>query len=367
MRFARLPALAALAVVLGAASACSSSASPPSTSTPIPRPSGTPLASDAFPPPPHGKAFTATLVTDVGGLNDRSFNHASWLGLQEAHRQLKITPVVAQPATGAAYLPALVKAAQHYSTLTVAVGYSMAPALFTAANEFPRARFAIVDARPLDGSGREVSLRNVENLLFKEQEAGYLVGVLAGLMERDRVDHATHNTIGYLGGTSIPAVNHYLAGYVAGARSVDPGIKIVGTYAGSFTDTATGARLAVRQIDQGADILFEAAGPSGQSYLQAAGAHGAYGIGSDSDQSFLGPFVLTSAIKKVSVAVRTAVRATMAGRFRGGDHRLGAAQGAINFSRPASIVPRNIVAQVARTRRAIAGGSIVPPTTLASH
>ena len=243
----------------------------------------------------------------------------------------------------------------------------MARALYTAAREFPRARFAIIDARPLDPFNHEVSLPNVENLLFKEQESGYLAGVLAGLMEKGHIGQSTHNTIGYVGGGNIAPVNRYLAGYVAGARSVDPGIKILGEYADTFADPVKGAQIANRQIDSGADILFQVAAQTGAGYEGAAQKRGVYGIGVDTDQSYLGRFILTSAIKKVNVAAKIAVRDVVGRRFRGGDRLLGAADGATGYARPAAIVPSGIVAQLKRTRQQIAAGKIIPPTSIPAH
>jgi basic membrane protein A len=239
--------------------------------------------------------------------------------------------------------------------------------LYQAALEFPRARFAAIDARPLDPSGAETSLPNVENLIFKEQESGYMVGVIAGLMEKQRVGRATHNTIGYLGGEAIPAVDRYLAGYVAGAQSVDPGVKILGDYAGSFTDQGAGANLARTQIRGGADILFQVASGAGLGYLQIAKTQGVYGIGVDSNQSYLGPFILTSALKRVTPVVREVVRLTEQGHYTAGDRLFGVAQRATGFAKPSHIVPASIVAQAKKVKGEIASGKIVPPTTIPGH
>jgi basic membrane protein A len=283
------------------------------------------------------------------------------------HALAGITPQAVQPPSDTQYLHDLAAAAQRYSTLTIGVGYQMARALYLAAKEFPRARFAIIDARPLDPYNREVDLPNVENLLFREQESGYLAGVLAGLMEKHHIGKATHNTIGYLGGGDIPAVNRYLAGYVAGAQHADPGIKILGDYGGTFGDPAKGAQIAGTQIDGGADILFQVAAETGAGYLGEAQKRGVYGIGVDADQSYLGSYVLTSAVKKVNVAMKVAVRDVLGRKFRGGDRLLGAADGATGIARPATIVPASIAAQLKATRKQLASGTIVPPTTIPSH
>ncbi len=365
--FTRMATLPAILLLVVAMSACSPSSAPRPKATRVPTSSAPATAPPFFPTPPKGKAFTATLVTDVDGLHDRSFNDLAWRGLRDAVKRFGVTAAVSQPRKSAAYTLDLVRAAQHYSSVTFSIGYGMSHALYTAALEFPRARFVAIDARPLTPSGQEVSLPNVENVIFKVQESGYLVGVIAGLMEKERVGRATHNTIGYLGGQSIPAVNQYLAGYVAGAQSVDPSIKIVGDYANSFTDERPGATLAAKQIAEGADILFQVAGGAGLGYLLLAKARGVYGIGVDASQHYLGQFVLTSALKRVASVVRQVVLATEKGHFTGGDHVFGTAQHATGFARPSSLVPASIVKQARKVEQEIASGTIVPPTVIPRH
>lgn len=350
------------AVLLGALTACSASSSPAPTATPRPTSTATSLQTV-----PKGNGFTATLITDVNGLHDRSFNALAWRGLKAAKKRYGLSINAVESRSASAYLPNLVRAAQHYSTLTIAIGYGMARAVYTAAHQFPLARFAVVDGRPLDENNKEVNLRNVENLLFKEQDAGYAVGVIAGLMEKDRVGKATHNTIGYLGGQPIPAVDHYLAGYVAGAKKVDPAIKIIGDYAHSFADPKGGQAIGNRQIAAGADILFQVAADSGRGYLDAARSHGVYGIGVDSNQRFLGPEVITSAVKRVNVAVRIAVHDTFTGHFHPGDLLLGASSGSTGFAHPAPVVPAAVVSQARSYAKQIASGTIVPSTTIPNH
>jgi basic membrane protein A len=240
----------------------------------------------------------------------------------------------------------------------------MSHAVYDAAEEFPQQRFAIVDAWPLDPSGHRVTLPNVESILFREQESGFLAGVIAGLIERSRVARASHNSIGYLGGTLIPAVEHYLAGYVAGARKVDPTVRVVGQYAGSFLNLELGRRIALKQVTERTDILFQAAGLTGAGYLAAAKQHHVYGIGADVDESYLGRYILTSAIKRVDIAVRDTVGLTLRRGFRGGVVRLGAATGATGFAATSSLVPARVVVEARRYQREIANGSVIPPLSI---
>jgi basic membrane protein A len=304
------------------------------------------------------------LVTDTNGVNDRSLNQLAWHGLVRARKRYHITPSVTQPKKTSSYRRDLESSAQHYYQLTLTVGYGEGRILNIVAQEFPGARFMVVDGRPLDSSYHPLNRPNVASILFKEQESGYLVGVIAGLMEKERVHRAIHNIIGYIGGARIPAVEHYLAGYVAGARSVDPGIRVLGQFVGTFSSAKLGAAIASKQIGEGADILFPVAADTGLGYLQEAKIRGVYGIGVDASLSYLGPFILTSAIKKVSMVVQAEILATLQWKFRGGTFVLGAKQHATGFARPSPLVPASIVAQARRVQQQIAAGKIVPPTTI---
>jgi basic membrane protein A len=312
-------------------------------------------------------AFTVGLVTDIGGLNDKSFNHLAYVGLQEAGRSYHIRGFVIESKSPSDYVPNLTNFAQRHMGLTIAVGFLMENAIYQVAKEYPTQKFAIIDGAPADAKGNTVNLGNVANLFFKEQESGYLVGVIAGLMEKNRVGAATHNAIGVMGGLSIPSVNRYIAGYYAGARKVDPGIRVFLGYSQSFTNQAAAKSIGLAQIGQGADILFQVAGGAGLGYLAAAQQRGKYGIGVDSDQGFLGRFVLTSALKKVNAAVSLTVRDTMRGRFHGGDHLFTLRNNSTGFAPTSPLVPKSIVAQATAYEKLIKSGKIVPPTTIPSH
>jgi basic membrane protein A len=328
---------------------------------PATKPASTPLALAPLPP---ARRFSAALVTDVGGLHDRSFNQLAWKALVEARRRYRITILNAESRREVDYEPNLRRFAQHYAGLIVAVGFSMAAAVYQAAEEFPQQRFAIVDAWPVDANGRPVSLPNVEDILFDEQDSGYLAGVVAGQMEKSRAGRAAHNTIGYLGGTSIPGVQHYLAGYIAGARTVDPTLRVVGQFAGTFVDARLGRQIATRQIAHGADILFQVAGLTGSGYLEAARQKGAYGIGADIDESYLGPYILTSALKRVDVAVGSTIASILRGHFRAGLQRFGSAVGATGIAAPSRVVPSRIAAVMRKYERELRDGTVVPPSSI---
>lgn len=309
-------------------------------------------------------AFTVGLVTDVGGLNDKSFNHLAYLGLQEAEAQYHVKGEVIESHASADYVPNLTSFASSHTGVTIGVGFLMESALYQVAKAFPRQKFALVDGKPANAKGVEVNLPNVENLFFREQESGYLVGVIAGLMEKNHIGAAKHNIIGTMGGVAVPAVVRYIAGYYAGAKKVDPGIKIKLGYSQSFTSQAAGHSIGIVQIQSGADILFAVAGSSGLGYMAAAQQRGKYAIGVDADQGYLGKYVITSALKKVDVAVRLAVRDTMTGHFRAGDHRFSLANHSTGFGKTSPVVPSYIVAAAKNYQQLIASGKIVPPTTI---
>jgi basic membrane protein A len=288
-------------------------------------------------------------------------------GAQEARDRYGVTVEVAESRAPGDYARYLTKFARRPVGLTIGVGFLMRNAVYTVARQFPKARFALVDASPVDAQGVVHDLPNVASLYFKEQESGYLAGVISGLMERKRVGTATHNTLAYMGSWNTPPVDRYLAGFVAGARRVDPGVRILGDYAQTYTDDSRGRTIGASQMASGADIMFPVAGSVGLAYLQSAQEGGVYGIGVDTDLGYLGPYILTSAVKRVDVAVEDVIHETQSGAFRGGERRLGLAQGATGFAKPSSVVPTDVVQEANSYAKRIARGQIVPPTTLPAH
>jgi basic membrane protein A and related proteins len=344
-------------VVCGACIAVLLSACGSSSASPTPTLALSPL-------PTRGSSMLVILVTDIGGLHDRSFNQEAWKGLKRAQSVLGISSVVRESGSTKRYFPLLTQAARAKADLIIAVGSTMGTSVYAAASQYPNQRFAMVDARPQSSPGHEVNMPNVANLLFKEQESGYLVGAIAGLMEKQRVGKATHNTVAWLGGQDIPPVDAYLAGFEAGARKADPSIAILRQFAGTFGDAGAGRGFAQQQLSSGADIFFQVAAETGAAYLQKAEKSGKYGIGADTDQSYLGSNTITSAIKRVDVAVFDSVKALHSRHFQPFDHRYGIRAGTTGYAPPTSIVPANIVRQVNELAKQISQGKLVPPRTL---
>jgi basic membrane protein A len=258
-----------------------------------------------------GKSIKAGLVTDIGGLNDRSFNFLANKGLEDAKSKLGAQGRVFLSKSNGDYIPNLQTSAQQQNDLTIGVGFLMADAMSTVAGKFPQGHFAIID---FSASALKGKPKNVEGLLFKEQEAGYLAGYLAGLWAKDN----KADTISSVGGQKIPPVDHYIAGYQAGAKKADPGIKVLNGYSQDFVDQAKCKEIALNQIAQGSKVVFQVAGQCGLGALDAAKEKKVQGIGVDADQSYLGPHILTSALKKVDVAVFQAIKNAQAGKFAGG-------------------------------------------------
>jgi basic membrane protein A len=303
----RLGAFATAAAAALALAACGSSSSSSSKTTSAAAAGGS-SSSSTTTSTSSGSGFKVGLVTDIGGLNDKGFNHLAYVGLLRAEAQLHIQGRVLTSSSGADYLPNLTTLAQQGYNLIIPVGFLMATATDSVAKQFPMAKFAMVDSDATLEAGKPT---NIEGLLFKEQEAGYLAGYLAGLYAKAH----GYKTISSVGGQKIPPVDHYIAGYQAGAKKADPGIATLNGYSQDFVDQAKCKQLALNQIQQGSKVVFQVAGACGLGALSAAQQQGVQGIGVDADQSYLGSYILTSAEKKVDVAVFNAIKNAMAGTF----------------------------------------------------
>jgi basic membrane protein A len=319
-------------------------------------------AKTAGPASPTGKAATLKigLVTDIGGLNDRSFNHLAYLGLQRAKAKLNVQTRVLTSSQNSDYIPNLASLAQQNYDLVIGVGFLMSDAVNTVAKRFPNTKFAIIDF-PQEALPDKPT--NVRGLLFREQEAGYLVGYLAALMEKARKGP---DVIGSVGGQKIPPVDRYIAGYKAGAKAADKGIKVLNAYSQSFTDLAACKEIALNQIGQGSHVEFQVAGGCGLGALDAAKEKGVWGIGVDADQAYLGKHILSSALKKVDVAVYTTINQVVKGTFKGGANTtFSVRSGGVGIGKISSKVPKAIVNKVKAVQKKIATGKIKHiPTTV---
>jgi basic membrane protein A len=273
------------------------------------------------------------LVTDIGGLNDRSFNYLANKGAQTAKRYYGVDVRVLTSKSNADYIPNLSSLARQKYDLVIGVGFLMADAMDTVALKFPQTSFAIIDVA---ASGMKGHPKNVRGLLFKEQEAGYLVGYAAGLWLKTHPVQG-HMVAASVGGQKIPPVDRYIAGYQYGVKKANPRAELLNGYSQDFVAQDKCKEAALNQIANNAGVVFQVAGQCGLGALDAAKEKGVMGIGVDADQHYLGPHILTSALKKVDVAVLSTisaeVQAKKAGKpFRGGfDAVFTAKNGGIGF------------------------------------
>ena len=298
------------------------------------------------------KKIKVGLVTDTSGLNDRGFNHLSYVGLLSAQRELGIEQRVYQAKSTQEYVPNLSTFARQGYDLTIGVGFTEASAIDTVATNFPKSKFAIVD---VDQKEEPHKPANLLGLLFREQETGYLVGYLAGLEEKRLPGK---DVIGSVGGQKQPPVDRFIAGYQAGAKAADPGITTLNNYSDDFADQAKCKQIALNQIEQGASVIFQIAGGCGLGALDAAKEKGVWGIGVDADQSFLGPHILTSAVKRVDTAVFDAIKLVVDGKFKGGDIVFGLKDNAVGLGKISPKVPKAYVQKVQALAKQIKDGKL---------
>jgi basic membrane protein A and related proteins len=296
-------------------------------------------------------SFKVGLSTDIGGLNDRGFNHLAYLGLLHAEHALGVNGRVVQAASSQDYVPNLSALARQGYNLVIGVGFTEIQALETVAKEFPKTHFAIVDVSNAD----EGKLPNVQGLLFKEQEAGYLAGYAAGLAAKARGGHAVSS----VGGQKQPPVDRYIAGYQAGAKAAFPGVQTLNGYSQDFVAQARCKEVALRQIQGGSVVVFQVAGGCGLGALDAANSQHVWGIGVDADQGYLGTYVLTSALKRVDTAVYDSIKDAVNGKFQGGrDTVYGLTQDGVGIGKFSRFAPKGIEAKVEQVKAEIASGKI---------
>lgn len=296
---------------------------------------------------------------EVTGLGPQ-FSDLAYAGFQRAVTKLRIRRPLffGVPQTGD-YATQLSLAASRHPCLVVAFGPQFQTNVMTGVfQRYPRVHFALIDAQVYDTEGFPMDLPNVEQLPVATEQSGYLVGYLAGLMEKMKVGKATHGVIGAQGGVRWPQVTSYIHGYRQGAKAAYPRVKILVDYSNSISDTTAAHNIGERQIDQGADILFNVGSFAGNAYMDVAAKRGVYAIGVDVDQRKLGGYVLTSALKHLDSAVQAAMMDAVEHRFQSGVHRFGLARGGAGIAKPSSIVPVSIVAQVRAQEQKILRGQI---------
>ena len=293
------------------------------------------------------------MVTDVGGLGDRSFNDSAYAGLVRAKTDLHVDTTVLQSRSAADYqINMTVLANKEYDEI-FAIGFLMARDVTEVSERYPQRHFSIIDA--------VVDQPNVTSVTFKEEEGSFLAGALAAMTTKTK-------TIAFLGGIDIPLLRKFEAGFAAGAREIDPSVKVLVKYVGSFEDVASGKELAGVQFSEGADIIYVAAGKAGLGAIdQVKGRSDAFIIGVDSDQDAIAPGkILTSMVKRVDIGVFRVSQQAAAHKPRPAHLTLGLKEGGVgltDFTYTKSVVTPAKLAVLAKLRTAIVGGRLVAPST----
>jgi basic membrane protein A len=244
--------------------------------------------------------------------------------------------------------------------LVIGVGFAQGDAIGKVAQKFPETKFAIIDVDQAFVPGKPA---NVQGLLFREEEVGYLAGYLAGLEEKRREGK---DAISAVGGMKEPPVDRFIAGYFAGAEKAAPGITLIHDYSQDWDDQAKCKELALNQIARGSNVIFQVAGGCGLGALNAADERGKLGIGVDADQSFLGDHILTSAQKGVDAAVFLTIKSIQDGSWTGGGNStFGLKEDGVGLGKVSSRVPQEDVDKVDQIKQEIADGEITGiPTTV---
>ena len=292
--------------------------------------------------------FKIGLITDVGGVNDGSFNQSAWEGLEKAGEELGVEVNYLESATDADYQPNMETFVDEDYDLIISVGYMLADATREAAEANPDTKFAIIDDSSID-------LPNVTSLMFKAEQASYLVGYVAGLTTKT-------NNIGFVVGMTNETMNQFGYGYCAGAIDANPDITVQQMNANSFADSATGKTMANTAITNGADIVFQAAGATGLGVIEACQEAGVYAIGVDSDQSSIAPkTVLTSAMKRVDNAVYDAVQELIDDKLEGGVQTFDLAAGGVDIAPSQDLISDDVIKAVDEVKEKIISGDVVIP------
>lgn len=305
-----------------------------------------------------GRPLRIGLVLDNTNVND-PFQHGAFVGLQRAVRKLGVVGKVVAPSPRETFASSFSYLARQRYDLIIAIGFFEVQDLDAAARAFPQSKFAIIDASIDDLKHRP---GNVRGGTFRTEQAGYLAGYLAALMEERRPGK---DVIGSVGGVKIPTVDSYIAGYRAGARSADPRITLLNAYSGDFLNRSKCRAIALQQIAAGAGAVFQVADACGLGALAAAKEKHVWGIGVDVDQSFLGSYVLTSVVKRFDVEIYDTVRALVDGRLETGANAVwDVRNGAVGLGRISPPVPPSLASRLDAIRARIAAGTIEVPSTL---
>jgi basic membrane protein A len=309
--------------------------------------------------------FLAGVVSDVGRFNDKGFNQLSLQGCKSGAKKAGGTCRALESRSTSDYIPNFTKLIRDGANISIATGFLLADGTATIAKKFRKSHFAIVDysvhAPPFANKAGKPLFRNVLGLTFATNENSYMIGCLAALMAK----RAGGNTISATGGINIPTVSIFIAAYRAGATKCVKGTKTLVDFSADFVDQAKCKELALNHIGAGSKVEFAVAGNCGLGALDAAKQEGIWGIGVDKDQAFLGPHILTSAVKRVDRAVEAAILSEELGLFVGGtDLNFNLKNNGVAIGKISKKVPKAYITRMNALGVQIIAGKIKPPTTL---
>jgi basic membrane protein A len=312
------------------------------------------------------ETISVGMVSDTGGLNDRGFNEFSINGFERAEEELGVTGRVYTSQSADDYLPNLTAAVDDGHDLVIAIGFLIQPSVAEVAEQATEVNFAGVDQffgeePDCGGEGQPAcALPNTLGLQFPSEEAGYLAGIVAAMMTKT-------GTVSTVGGISIPPVNNWIAGFQQGVKDTKPEVKTLNAYSQDFVDQAKCKEIALDQIAQGSDVVFQVAGDCGLGALDAACQENVFGIGVDADQSGEGECVITSALKPLELAVFETIKSAQEGTFEGGTNAFFGIEefpDAELLAPFTDAVPEEVQAAVDQAKEKLISGEIDPPATL---
>ncbi|MGI6576973.1 MAG: BMP family lipoprotein [Eubacteriales bacterium] len=297
--------------------------------------------------------ISVAVVFGLGGLGDKAFNDSAYAGIKRAEDELGIKVQYVEPKEIAEFEGHHREFAKSGSyDLIVGVGFDQADAIKAVGEEFSDQKFVLLDG--------ELDMPNVASITFKDNEKTYLVGTIAGLTTKT-------NKIGIVGGMDIPLINSIIAGYKAGAMSVNKDVEVLVKYVGAWNDSNTGKELAMSMYNEGADIVMGAAGGSGLGVFVAAKDTGNLAIGADVNQIPIDPScIFLSALRNLDVCIYNEIKDVKEGTFTAGMKKLGLKEDAVDYTVEGAQVetPEDVLQKAEDARKAIIDGTIVPPTTL---
>ena len=306
------------------------------------------------------KRFRVGLVTETTGI-ENPYIRGAYLGLERAVRELGVRGRVLTPAPKEGYVPSLSLLARQKYDLVIGMGIpaAAAAAIDRVATGFPETRFAIIDCPDPDRAHRP---KNVLDISFSAEEAGYLAGHLAALV---LTLSPGEEVISSVGGRRLPLVARWIAGYEAGARGANPRVTTLNSYTDDFLDPVKGRSVALSQIAKGSRVVFQVASTCGLGALEAASERGIWGIGVDVDQSHLGRHILTSAVKSLDVAVFDTITELARGTLETGrTSRFSLQNRGVGLGTISARVPRSLKAEIEDVRAEIVAGKIPIATSV---